>query len=92
MSSMSSMSSGEERNEGERTALCFPWLYGLFVRTLISRANAYASCGRPTLNVIERFELGPLRSNTAMPVVGSSCWGLLQHRMYTDYVAGLARL
>ena len=37
---------------------CLTWLYGLFVRTLISLTNAYAGCGRPTLNFIERFDLG----------------------------------
>ena len=37
---------------------CLTWLYGLFVRTLISRTNAYAGCGRPTLNFIEHFDLG----------------------------------
>ena len=41
---------------------CLTWLYGLFVRTLISRTNAYAGCGRPTLNFIERFWLGSVRS------------------------------
>ena len=42
---MSSMSSGEERNVGEW--VCFAsltWLYGLFVRTFISCTNAYAGC------------------------------------------------
>ena len=48
------MSSGEERNVGERSVT---WLNGLFVRTLISRTNAYAGCGRPNLNFIERFVL-----------------------------------
>ena len=33
---------------------CPTWLYGLFVRTLILRTNAYAGCGRLTLN----FDLG----------------------------------
>ena len=32
--------------------------HGLFVRTLISCTNAYPSCGRPTLNFIEHFDLG----------------------------------
>ena len=41
---------------------CLTWLYGLFVRTLISLTNAYAGCGRPTLNFIERFWLGSVRS------------------------------
>ena len=41
---------------------CLAWLYGLFVRTLISFTNAYAGCGRPTLNFIEHFWLGPVRS------------------------------
>ena len=56
---MSAMSSGEERNVGERSVLCFAKLASneLFVRTLISRTNAYAGCGRPTLNFIERFVL-----------------------------------
>ena len=31
------------------------WLYELFVGTLLSLANAYASCGRSTLNCIERL-------------------------------------
>ena len=38
---------------------CLTWLYGLFVRTLISHTNAYAGCARPILNSIERFDLGP---------------------------------
>ena len=38
------------------------WLYGLFVRMLISLMNAYTSCGRSTLNFIERFWLGSVRS------------------------------
>ena len=37
---------------------CLAWLYELFVGTLISLTNAYADCGRPTLNFIERFVLG----------------------------------
>ena len=41
---------------------CLTWLYGLFVRTLISLTNAYAGCGRPTQNFIERFWLGSVRS------------------------------
>ena len=51
------------------TEVCFTcltcltyWLYGLFVRTLIPLTNAYADCGRPTLNCIERFRLGSVRS------------------------------
>ena len=36
--------------------LCLSWLYGLFVRTLISHTNAYASCSRTTLNFIEHFD------------------------------------
>ena len=31
------------------------WLYELFVGTLLSLTNAYASCGRSTLNCIERL-------------------------------------
>ena len=68
--------------------LCFPWLYGLFVRKLISRTGAYAGCGRPTLNFIERFELESLRYDTAkqLHLVSLGC----KHRMCTDCVAGLA--
>ena len=38
--------------------VCLTWLYGPFVRTLVSCTNAHAGCGRPTLNFIERFVLG----------------------------------
>ena len=58
---MSSMSFGEERNEMLASEVCFAcltWLYGLFVRTLISLTNAYAGCRIPTLNFSERFALG----------------------------------
>ena len=41
---------------------CLTWLYGLFIRTLIPLTNAYTSCGRPTLNFIEHFWLGSVRS------------------------------
>ena len=41
---------------------CLTWLYELFVRTLISLTNLYAGCGRATLNFIERFWLGSVRS------------------------------
>ena len=37
---------------------CLTWLYGLFVRTLISLTNAYAGCSRSTLKRIECFWLG----------------------------------
>ena len=37
-------------------------LYEVSVGTLISLPNAYAGCGRPTLNFIERFWLRSLRS------------------------------
>ena len=37
---------------------CLTCLYGLFVRTLISRTIAYAGCGRPTQNFLESFDLG----------------------------------
>ena len=43
---------------------CLTWLYGLFVRTLIPVTNAYAGCGRPTLNFIERFWLGSVHSSS----------------------------
>ena len=51
-------------NKTWASELCFAlltWLYGLFVRTLISRTTAYAGCGRPTLKFIERFWLGSVR-------------------------------
>ena len=37
---------------------CLAWFYELFVGMLISLTNAYAGCGRPTLNFVERFDLG----------------------------------
>ena len=37
--------------------LCLAWLYELLGRTLISLTNAYAGCGRPTLNFTERFAM-----------------------------------
>ena len=37
---------------------CPARLYELFLGTLISIMSAYASRGRPTLNLIERFDLG----------------------------------
>ena len=37
---------------------CLAWLYGLFAGTAISLTNAYAGCGRPALNFIERIDLG----------------------------------
>ena len=46
----------------EVCSACLTWLKGLFVRTLIWRTNAYAGCGRSTLNFIERFWLGLVRS------------------------------
>ena len=52
------------KNEMLTTEVCFAcltWLYGLFVRTFIPLTNAYAGCGRPTLNFIERFRLGSVR-------------------------------
>ena len=55
---------------------CLTWLYGLFVRTFISRINAYAGCSRPTLNFIERFDLGcsipSLRSHFTSCQLGAS--------------------
>ena len=41
---------------------CLTWLYGLFVRKLISLKNAQDGCGRPTLNFIEFFWLGSVHS------------------------------
>ena len=34
---------------------CLTWFFGLFAGTVISVRNAYAGCGRTTLNFIERF-------------------------------------
>ena len=67
---MSSMSSGKGRNVGERSVLCLPNL-ALWTdfRTLISRTDADAGCGRPTLNFIEHFEPGSLHSDTAKPLL-----------------------
>ena len=42
---------------------CPAWLYELFVRMLISLLNTYASCGRPTLHFLERFDFGLLHSD-----------------------------
>ena len=44
--------------------VCLAWLCEVFLRTLISLTNAYEGCGRPTLNFIERFRLGSVRSAT----------------------------
>ena len=53
------VASGKERNVASDVCFaCLTWLYGLFVRRLISLTNAFAGCGRPTLNFIERFWLG----------------------------------
>ena len=69
------------------------WLYELFVRTLMSHTDAYAGCSRPTLNVIERFELGSLHSDTVQPLHQLVSLGHKQKpHMYTDYVASLACL
>ena len=57
---------------------------------LISRTDVFAGCGRPTLNFIERFELGALLSDTAKPLHLVSVGRKQQDRMYTDYVAVLA--
>ena len=46
----------------EECFACLTWLYGLFVRTLISRTNAHAGCGRPTLNFIRHFWFGSVCS------------------------------
>ena len=59
----------------------------LYIHTCTCR-HICPSCGRPTLNVIERFGLGLLRSDTAKPFHLVSL--RRKHRMYTDYVAGLA--
>ena len=44
--------------------VCLAWLCEVFLRKLISLTNAYEGCGRPTLNFIERFRLGSVRSAT----------------------------
>ena len=44
--------------------VCLTWVCEVFLQTLISLTNAYAGCGRPTLNFIERFWLGSVRSAT----------------------------
>ena len=41
---------------------CLTWFYGLLVRTLMLLTKAYAGCGRPTLNLIERVWLGSVHS------------------------------
>ena len=53
--------SGQLKNKMSTSDVCFAcqaWLYELFVGKLISLTNAYAGCGRPTLNFIERIDLG----------------------------------
>ena len=61
-STVGQMTAKKEMCLSEVCFACLSWLYGLFVRTLISRTNAYAGCGRPTLNFIERFWLESVRS------------------------------
>ena len=51
----------EERNVDDVCLACLTWLYGLFVGTLIPLTNAYADCGRPVVNFIERFRLESVR-------------------------------
>ena len=50
--------------EVARSEICVSGLYHLFSVSLILLTNAYAGCGRPTLNVVERFWfwLGSVRS------------------------------
>ena len=60
-STIGQMTAKNEMWASEVCFTCLTWLYRLFVRTLISRTNAYAGCGRPTLNFIERFWLGSVR-------------------------------
>ena len=61
---------------------CLAWLYDLFVGMLISLTNAYAGCARPTLNFVERFDLGRSvpTSEATSPRVRRA------QRMYTVYV------
>ena len=46
----------------ELCVACLGWLCGFFYGPLILLTNEYAGCGRPTLNFIERFWLGSVRS------------------------------
>ena len=47
---------------------CLTWLYELFVGMLISLMNAYASCGRPTLNFSEHIDLGRSKGHSVPTV------------------------
>ena len=49
---------GKVNGQSDVCFACLAGLYQLFVGTLISLTNAYASCGRPTLNFIELIDLG----------------------------------
>ena len=72
------------KNKMSTSDVCFACLVRpceLFVGTLISLTNAYAGYGRPTLDFIERFDLG--RSvPTAKPLHLVS----VGHNVCTDYV------
>ena len=50
------------KNEMWESFARLTWFYGLFVRTLMLLAKAYAGCSRPTLNFIERVWLGSVHS------------------------------
>ena len=56
-----------------RSEMCLAWLYQLFSVPLILLTNAYAGCGRPTLNFVERFWfwLGLVRSASKMTQMNS---------------------
>ena len=49
---------GRKMSTSDVCFACLAGLYQLFVGTPISLTNAYAGCGRPALNFIERIDLG----------------------------------
>ena len=49
---------GKVHGQSDVCFACLAWFYQLFVRMIISLTNAQAGCGRPTLNFIERIDLG----------------------------------
>ena len=58
---------------------CLTWLYGLFVRTLISPTNTYTGCGRPTL--LSVFGLG---RSIELKVYSTELWNELHEQMYRN--------
>ena len=51
--------------------VCLAWLCEVFLQTLTSLTNIYTGCGRPTLNLIECFRLGSVRSATEITEMNS---------------------